>query len=132
MSKLIVILLSGVILLQSFHIGAEDILQLDELLEHAEFHKQEHGDNFFVFLSKHYGELKAEHSKNHQEEKSDHEQLPFQCQGHSITIIASLPFKSTNEFNEFTPLNSSEANFHYVNLYASLHEKELLQPPRHA
>lgn len=132
MSKLIAILLSGVILLQSFHVMVEDILQLDELLEHAQFHKQEYGDNFLVFLSKHYGELKAEHSKNHQEEHSDHEQLPFQYQGQSITIIASLPFKSVNDTSDFTPLNTTEANFHYVNLYASLHEKELLQPPRHA
>ncbi len=68
-------------------------MQLDELIEHAQFHKQEYGDTFFVFPSKHYGELKAEHSKNHQEEQKDHEQLPFQCHGHIITIIAFLPYQ---------------------------------------
>jgi hypothetical protein len=131
-SKLIAIILSGFILIQSFQIGAEDMLQLDELIEHAQFHKQEYGDNFFVFISKHYGELKAEHSKNHQEEKQDHEQLPFQCQGHSTTIIASLPFNNCNNFNVVEITASSESSFHYLNLYSSLHEKELLQPPRQA
>lgn len=133
MSKLISILLSGVILIESFHVIAEDILQLDELLEHAQFHKQEYGDSFFVFLSKHYGELKLDHNKNHQDEQSDHEQLPFQCQGHSSTLIAYLQFNSSSLFNGIEVLNStSETNFHYLNLYASLHEEELLQPPRHA
>lgn len=132
MSKLIAIILSGFVLIQSFHIGAEDILQIDELIEHAQFHKQEYGDNFFVFVSKHYGELKVEHSKNHQEEQKDHEQLPFQCQGHSTVIIASLPFKNCNSVNAVEVVNTSESNFYYLNLYSSLHEKELLQPPRQA
>ncbi|WP_439153217.1 hypothetical protein [Winogradskyella sp.] len=131
MSKLIAIILTGFILIQSFHLGADDLLQIDELIEHAQFHKQEHGDDFFVFLSKHYGELKAEHSKNHQEEKSDHEQLPFQCQGHTSIIIASLPHNNATDINEFEILNSKKSSFYYLNLYASLHETELLQPPKH-
>lgn len=132
MSKLTAIVLSGLILIQSFHLVAKDILQLDELIEHAQFHKQEHGDSFLVFLSKHYGELKLDHSKNHQEEQSEHEQLPFQCQGHSSTFIAFLQFNSTNHSSGFEFLKSSETNFIYLNLYASLHDEELLQPPRHA
>lgn len=132
MSKLIAIVLSGFILIQSFHLGAKDFLQIDELIEHAQFHKQEHGDNFFVFISKHYGELKAEHSKNHQEEQSDHEQLPFQFQGNNSVIIASLPFNNCNSVNIVEAISTSESNFYYLNLYSSLHEKELLQPPRYA
>lgn len=132
MSKITAILLSGFILVQSFHVLTEDILQLDELLEHAQFHKQEYGDNFFVFISKHYGELKTEHSKNHQEEQNEHEQLPFQCQGHCITIIAFLPFNNSNHFYDYENPKSIESSFYYLNLYSSLHKKELLQPPRHA
>lgn len=131
-SKLIAIVLSGFILIQSFHLGAEDLLQIDELIEHAQFHKQEYGDSFFVFISKHYGELKTEHSKNHQEEQKDHEQLPFQCQGHSTTIMASLPHNNCNAFGVFDIISISESDFYYLNLYSSLHEKELLQPPKQA
>lgn len=132
MSKLIAIALSSIILIQSLNFGVDDIAQLDDLIEHAQFHKKEHGDNFLVFLSKHYGELKAEHDKEHHEEKEEHEKLPFQCQGHASIIIASLPQNSGTNFNEFEILNSLESSFYYLNLYASLHETELLQPPKHA
>ena len=132
MSKLFAISLSALMLIQSSNIGTDDIMQIDELIEHAQFHKQEYGDGFFVFLSKHYGELKVEHSKNHQEEQKDHEQLPFQCQGHISTVIAFLPFNSNHYFNDIEILDTTEFNFHYFNFYSSLHEKELLQPPKHA
>lgn len=130
MSKLIAISLSVSLIIQSFNIGAGDILQLDELMEHAQFHKQEYGDNFFVFLSKHYGELKAEHSKNHQEEQKDHEQLPFQCQAHVSSVIAFIYPQSAFFSNDLEVLNTTNSNFHYLNFYSSLHEEELLQPPK--
>ncbi|WP_294071703.1 hypothetical protein [Winogradskyella sp.] len=107
-------------------------MQLDELIEHAQFHKQEHGDSFIVFLSKHYGELKAEHTKNHQEEQNDHEQLPFQCQGYSVSMVAFLSHITSYNINRINFYSTTESNFHYINLYASLIEKEFLQPPRKA
>lgn len=132
MSKLFAISLSALMLIQSFNIGTDDILQFDELLEHAQFHKQEYGDGFFVFLSKHYGELKAEHSRNHQEQQKDHEQLPFQCQGHATTVIAFMSQDLQSYSNDIEVLDSTESNFHYLNLYSSLLDKELLQPPKQA
>ena len=129
MSKLFAISLSFIILVQSAGIGAEDLLQLDELIEHAQFHKQEHGDSFFVFLSKHYGELKVEHSQNHQEEQNDHEQLPFQCQGHVLSIVACLDF-DISFINTIEIVDSSESNFRYVSSISTLHKKGLLQPPK--
>jgi hypothetical protein len=83
-----------------------------------------------VFLSKHYGELKAEHSKNHQEEQKDHEQLPFQCQVHVSSVIAFIYPQSVFFSNDLEILNTTEFNFHYLNFYSSLHEEELLQPPK--
>ncbi|WP_426431749.1 hypothetical protein ACPX19_04500 [Winogradskyella sp. HB-48] len=130
MSRLITILFSGLILIQSFQIGMEDLMQLDELFEHAQFHKQEYGDNFFVFLSKHYGGLKAEHSTNHKEEQSDHEKLPFQCQGHSLVILAVLESTEFEASNQVDAPVGSKAVFHYSNLYSLLNKEELLQPPR--
>jgi hypothetical protein len=131
-SKLFAISLSALLLIQSFNIGTDDIMQLDELIEHAQFHEQEYGDDFFVFISKHYGELKAEHSKNHQEEQNEHEQLPFQCQGHAATVIAFLSENQNSYSNDIEILDTTESNFHYLNLYSSLHDKELLQPPKQA
>jgi hypothetical protein len=131
-SKLFAISLSALMLIQSFNIGTDDILQFDELIEHAQFHKQEYGDGFFVFFSKHYGELKAEHSKNHQEEQKDHEQLPFQCQGHASTLIALISQDLQYYSNDIEIVDTTESNFHYLNLYSSLLDKELLQPPKQA
>ena len=131
MSKLFAISLSFIILVQSAGIGANDILQIDELIEHAQFHKQEYGDSFFVFLSKHYGELKAEHNKKHQEEQKDHEQLPFQCQGHILSIVALIDFEH-NPINRIEFSDSSESNFHYISSISTLHKKGLLQPPKRA
>ena len=72
--------------MQCFGLSIKDIGQIDELIEHAQMHNQEYGDNIFVFISKHYGELKAAHEKEHQEEKEDHEKLPFKQQS-SITAM---------------------------------------------
>jgi len=130
MSRLMAFLLSSMILVQSVNIDSDDIMQLDELIEHAEFHLEEYGDNFFVFLSKHYGELKAEHSKKHQEEQKDHEQLPFQCQGHVLTIMDFVLQHSLLETKSLEVPDGNETNFHYLTSLSSLHKKDLLQPPK--
>ena len=132
MSKIISIILTGFILIQGLQIGAEDFLQLDELIEHAQFHQEKYGDDFFVFLSKHYGELKSEHSNSHEEEKNDHEQLPFQCQGHYVLIIAFISPLTNQDTLALNFLEQNHSNFQYSNLYASLFGRELLQPPRKA
>ncbi|WP_341214591.1 hypothetical protein [uncultured Wocania sp.] len=124
--------LSLVILIQSFGIGFNDIAQIDEFIEHVQFHSEQYGDNVLVFISKHYGELKADHDRNHQEEKEDHEQLPFQHQIHSSSITAFVlntkkEELKTVEFSEF-----KTHNFYYQAPTSSLHLEGLFQPPRHS
>jgi len=132
MLKITSIAISLLILVQSFNIHFNDILELDELIEHAQFHAEEHGDNFLVFLSKHYGELKAEHDQEHQEEKEEHEQLPFQQQFQTTTLFAFLinPAFDTTLQADFTAVH--DANFYYQASYHSLTPDGLLQPPRRA
>ena len=132
MLKATSIVVSLLILVQSFNIHFSDIIELDELIEHAQFHSTEYGDNFFVFISKHYGELKAEHNQQHQEEKEDHESLPFQhqCQTASLSVFV------LNQFIEY-PLDietvvDRDSNYFYQASYHSLAQEGLLQPPRHA
>ena len=64
MVKFVSIAASFLILIQSFNICISDLVDLSELIEHAKFHSEKYGDNLFVFLSKHYGELEADHNKN--------------------------------------------------------------------
>ena len=131
-SNVFSILLSVVILSQSFGLHANDIAQLDEFIEHAEYHSEQYGDNVIVFISKHYGELKANHEKEHQDEKEDHDQLPFQHQSHisaSTTFIINPQIEEikANDFSEF-----KTHNFHYQASFSSCYIEGLFQPPRHS
>ncbi|MCB0381726.1 MAG: hypothetical protein KDD05_00010 [Psychroserpens sp.] len=132
MSKLFAILLSFLILTQSLRIDYDDIIQIDDLIEHAQFHKAEYGDNFFVFISKHYGELKDDHTKNHQEEEKDHEQLPFQCHDQLVTITAFVIQKCFLNIESIELLELKDYRFHYESSLSTLHKKGLLQPPKFA
>lgn len=126
------ILISCLILTQSLRLDYDDIIQMDDLIEHAQFHKAEYGDNFFVFISKHYGKLKDEHRKNHQDEEKEHEQLPFQCHDHMVSITAFVIHKCFLEIETVELLELKDNRFHYQSSLSSLHKKGLLQPPKYA
>lgn len=129
LKKLFSISLSLIILLQSLGFNFNDISQIDEFIEHAKFHSEEYGDTVFVFISKHYGELKKEHEEKHQDEKKDHNKLPFQDVSPSTVIVFTLDIHLL-EFNtlEFTEIDSS--NFYYQETFSTSHSDEILQPPR--
>ncbi len=132
MSSIFSILLSFVILVQGFGLHVNDIAQLDEFIEHAEYHSEQYGDNVIVFISKHYGELKADHEKENQDEKEDHDQLPFQHQSH---MSASTAFIISPQIEEIKTTDFSEFktnNFHYQASSSSCYLEGLLQPPKHS
>ena len=132
MKLLFSISLSFIILLQSFGVHIDDMVQIDDFIEHAQFHSEQYGDNVFVFISKHYGELKADHDKDHQDEKEEHEQLPFQHQSH-LTVVADFILNAqkltlrTPEFAEF-----KKHSFYYMVPSSSQYLEGLFQPPRHS
>ena len=132
MTKLLSILLSSVILLQSFGLHVDDLVQIDEFIEHAQFHNEEYGDNVLVFISKHYGEMKAAHNQEHQEEREDHEQLPFQQHSNTLSV---MDFTLNNALSEFQGIDIVEFRtfcFYYQAPFSSLHSDGILQPPRHS
>lgn len=130
MKPLFSISLSLVILIQSFGVGISNIAQIDEFIEHAQFHSEQYGDNVLVFISKHYGELKADHNREHQEEKEDHEQLPFQHQSH-ISLITAFVLNSKKEEFKFVEIPKFKTHhFYYQASTSSLHLRGLFQPPR--
>ncbi|WGH76194.1 hypothetical protein P8625_03235 [Tenacibaculum tangerinum] len=104
---------------------------MNELIEHAQYHKKAYSDGFITFLSKHYGKLKAEHAKKHQEERKEHEKLPFQFDFHVVDF-----HKIT--FNNFAVFISSSITFvekkdffHHHNFYNSPDSLGIFQPPRY-
>ena len=131
MSKILSILLSSILLVQTAGNSASNVLHFDDLIEHAQFHKTKYGDSFITFLSKHYGEQKSDHSQKHEEEKNEHEQLPFNCQGQFVVISAlfiNLPLFVTNNI-DFS--KEKETNFYYQYSFSSLHKQAPFQPPKH-
>tara|TARA_Y100000815_G_C13203283_1_gene447610 strand:- start:71 stop:481 length:411 start_codon:yes stop_codon:yes gene_type:complete len=131
MAKFVSITISALVLIQSFGFHANDLVVLDELITHAKFHAEAYGDNFFVFLSKHYGELKSEHSQKHQEEQKDHEKLPFQqhSQFNNLPSVITADFENYDA-REQQPIAEEDDNFFYINSYHSLTLGAPFQPPR--
>ncbi len=126
------LLLAFLVLLQSSFWDLQDISRIDSLVEHARFHSENYGDNFLLFLSKHYGDLQQEHQNEHQEERSKHEELPFQHQS-CVPLMADIACFT----NEYTPLKSlvftdSVLNFGYLENYAFITKFDIFQPPRSA
>ncbi|MGB3149942.1 MAG: hypothetical protein WBB27_04710 [Maribacter sp.] len=130
MLKLTSIVVSLLILVQSFNIHFSDIVELDELIEHAQFHAEEYGDNFFVFISKHYGELKKEHNNKHKEEREEHEQLPFQHQSQTAALSAFVLNKTIIYPLEIAIFINQASHYFYLASYHSLAQEGLFQPPR--
>lgn|SRR5690625_2408003 len=132
MKVLIAISLSFLVFFQSVGMDMSDIFMLTDFIEHAKFHSVEHGDDFFTFLDKHYGSLKAAHEEAHQEEKSEHEKLPFQNKT-NINIISEVIV----EDYEFPLIKSMiyhliKHHFYYQNHYNFLDRDSIFQPPRFA
>jgi hypothetical protein len=132
MKTLFAISFSLLIVFQSVGLGMQDIFLLGRFVEHAEYHAENYGDDFFTFFEKHYGALKADHQKNHKEEEKEHEELPFQhisCH-HVLTDVVLEPFEIPiirDEINSFP-----SHTFYYQNFYSSLEKFCIFQPPKFA
>lgn len=131
MGKFFSIVLSLLILFQSLCLDMNDFTHIDELLEHAEFHTKKYGDDFFVFISKHYGKLKKAHGKQRKEEKKEHEELPFNhhCYSHvySDFVLNHLDFMNL----QTEPVPDSITDFYYLENYSFTEKFDIFQPPKH-
>lgn len=116
--------------MQSFGLHINDVVQIDEFLEHAQFHNDQYGDGMMVFIAKHYGALKKDHAIDHQKENEDHEQLPFQHQSHLCFGSSFILTSFKEEFKDIELREFKEHNFYYQEPSSSLHLEGLFQPPR--
>ena len=130
MSKLFSILLSLLLLVQSFNLDMVDVAQLDDFLTHAQFHKEKYGDNLLVFISKHYGELKKQHDLEHSEEKQDHEELPFNHQTCSHFSTAFVIIGADILLLKTAPAADTSSNFFYQESNYPKQNSDIFQPPK--
>ena len=132
MKSLFAITFSFLVFFQSVGFGMQDVFLLGRLVQHAEYHSENYGDDFFTFVEKHYGSLKVEHKKNHREENQEHEKLPFQhtsCH-HVLTDVVLTAFNMSILKVEINVRQSHI--FYYQNLYSSLEKLSIFQPPKFA
>ena len=132
MTKFFAISAALLILFQSFNLDINDVLEMDELVEHYQFHSREYGDNLIVFLSKHYGELKTDHHQKHKEEQKEHEELPFQHHYPTQTLVVFI-IDEPSQYDSYTEVApNSNDNFYYSAFYTSPSGDGPFQPPRFA
>jgi hypothetical protein len=129
MSKFLSIFTSFLILFQSLNINLDEFTQIDELVEHAFYHAEEYGDDIFVFVSKHYGELKEDHNRNNDEERSEHEQLPFNhlCSSNFTTVFILDEVELVCAEIETV---GSKTKFFYQEKDSSFEKTNIFQPPK--
>ena len=128
MSKIFVVIYSLLILIQSFNINIEGISKFNALLEHAKYHQEVYGDNFFEFISEHYGEKMASHQNKH----NGHENLPFKDNHHmcshihtSFTMFAPITYTVYSQTITEIPIP-----FFYKQLFSSFENPAIFQPPK--
>lgn len=132
MARMLSLLLSALLLVQSAYPDMDDVLQLNDLMEHASFHSEKYGDSFVTFLSKHYGALEQDHRQTHQEERSQHEELPFNHHAcnHQVLVFV-LTGKPLPSLRSVTRV-AAPSDFFYQDSFSSFEQFEIFQPPRSA
>ena len=134
LSKLSAFVFSLLLLMQSMGLRYDDLVRLDELIEHASYHQQQYGDSLFTFLSKHYGEQKEAHQRDHREEQEDHRKLPFQqqqCQQLAPVFLGQLLMARPEVSPGITDRKSSRCFYYSLNDYDA-YARAVFQPPRKA
>jgi hypothetical protein len=93
--KIFSFILSSIILTQSLGFSSEMLFKVSEVIEHAKLHKEAYGDDFVMFITKHYGELAQQHQQEHGQDNEDHEQLPFKhISSFSSSFSIAIPVMS--------------------------------------
>ncbi|MBA6151653.1 hypothetical protein [Gelidibacter maritimus] len=129
MSKLVAIFYTVLILFQSLNISFEDVSKFSALMEHASYHQETYGDSFFDFLSEHYGEASVAHENEH----SEHENLPFKHNDQNCCHInTSFTLQNTEFIDSYEAFIEIPLNFHYKESFSLFEKPSVFQPPKFA
>ena len=128
MQKLLSIVFSFLILIQSVNMSFEDISKISVLLEHAEYHHETYGDSFFEFLAEHYGEDMMSLADEHEE----HEDLPFKHNQSCVHTTMAFTLETLNFNLAYHPFREIPFNFFYKESTSSFEKSSVFQPPKFA
>jgi len=128
MKKFVVTYLASLILFQGMFANTDIIFEISELTEDYQLHKKKYGDNLTTFISKHFGDLKESHKKQHQEEHKHHKH-PVQNTGSSLQVDFTLLALSFTD-KSIIEYDASASNFNYLDLHSTFEKQKIFQPPR--
>lgn len=126
MLKLSAILLSQLMLFQSMQISVIDLSNLPNLIEHAQFHKQQYGDSFLDFVMEHYAECQGE------QQHSEHKNLPFKNKINQVQQPILLAFTNKLSSEEHIVVEESTPNFFYKTPSTDSVQHRIFQPPKYS
>lgn len=113
-------------LMQSVHMGVEDIAKIPELMEHYQEHQEKYDDGLISFINKHYG---ADKEKHESQERDEHHDLPFHHSHHvCIDMKVDLPYVAVEPGPKKTV---SKDYFVYRAPRTVSRTNSILQPPKH-
>ena len=124
MFKIVHIILSFLIGLQSIGFSLVDVMQVDELYEHYQYHQEELGHDLLTFIDLHYGEQKEAHQEDHK----GHNDLP--CHHTSISINILFLDSSELDINRNLIYEKADSPNTFNKLISFLFIDEILQPPK--
>lgn len=129
MQKFIVTYLATIILFQGIFVNTDVLFEINELLEDYQLHKTKYGDNTYTFLSKHFGDLKESHKKQHQEEHEQHKH-PSQDKLANVSQFDYTFNRCNFTIKNVVEINADTSNFHYSDLFSTFEKQKIFQPPK--
>ena len=127
-SKVLSFTVAFLLLMQSANVHVNDVLLINNLMEHLDFHESTYGDDIFAFLNKHYGSDKE--GLDHDKENSHNHELPFThnvCADASMVFVVDLnPIKWESSLIGI----AGQKDYFYTNNYSFLSNNDIFQPPQ--
>lgn len=128
--RMVAFIMAFLVFIQSLGMEQE-LLRMNELITHAQYHKQNMGDSFWEFLEKHYADDQATHENQHQDQKEAHHNLPFHGEhAHGHVVVGA--FVNQTNYSVVKPLmpeTTEKTSFFYLNRYDLLKEAVIFKPP---
>jgi hypothetical protein len=113
--------------MQSLNIYLTDLLHIDDLVEHAQFHEEELGDNWVSFYMMHFGSESKSHLEDKHQEK--HEKLPKHTHLNLSVIPVFVPTSSPELLvNDLFQIEKNTA-YAYVEMIPKFLGNDIFQPP---
>ena len=125
MKMVLNIILSVFVCIQSLGFNVSSLTQLDKLWSHYQEHKTEYGDGIITFLDLHYGGQQ----QDHQDEHPEHQDLPVQ-QNPNVQHTFFINNNTSLDVSFVYLSKSIKHNFGYSEIFKSLLETDILQPPK--